>query len=446
MAQRTPYYRLSIIIATAIAAPLWSMPEDCVDIAKMNPAIKVKLAYSSTENFLNEDAYGNLEICYLHKEAATKLSKAQELLNGKKKGYRIVVYDGLRPHDVQYKMWYLVAGTDKQKYVADPNSGSIHNYGAAVDATLADSLGSPLDMGTPFDYFGDLAQPRFEQTFLAKGALTKKQIENRELLREIMRAAGFRGIATEWWHFDAFPKEEAKKRFQMVECIIDDNEKSIARENANGLSRDENGYCLLIRGESQKIYLLKNNEIELAYDVEIGMNGLGKMKEGDRKTPLGNYSIKWMVSRNGPPKQNPAGVGSFVKDGETYAVLNTELYFGELGGIRVKLLPDGTKAVSNDPHDRPLSGEEMKIASDEKLWTNAYGGKNIFVMALNYPNEKDRNENKTGSCIEIHASATLEGKGYKAYSGTYGCIALFSDYAKLIYAKVNPGTPVRIVR
>ncbi len=191
-----------------------------VDIQTLNNDILVYLAYSTTNNFMGEDVYGDLETCYLRKEVALKLSLAQTILTNKKKGYHLLVYDGLRPKSVQYKMWELVKGTSKQKYVANPETGSIHNYGAAVDLTIADENGMPLDMGTPYDYFGDLAQPRYEEKFLKQGLLTTTQINHRKLLRKIMAEAGFLNINIEWWHFNAFTVQEVKQKFDSVEFIL----------------------------------------------------------------------------------------------------------------------------------------------------------------------------------------------------------------------------------
>ena len=192
------------------------------------------------------------------------------------------------------------------------------------------------------------------------------------------------------------------------------------------LNRDESGFCLLVLGGSKEIYLLQGNQVKLCFPVAIGENGVGKVKEGDNKTPLGDYCIKWMVSRNGPAKTNPGGQSSLVVDGETYSIRDTELYFGQL-------------------EHAGLSGQELKIAQDEKLWTAAYGGEHVFVMALNYPNEKDKREGKTGSSIEIHSSAILADEELETYRGTLGCIALVPPHAKDIYEHIEPGTLVRIV-
>jgi D-alanyl-D-alanine dipeptidase len=286
--------------------------EDVVAVSQPVNNIRVHLAYSTSDNFLHEDVYGDLEECYLRREVVKMLTTAQTLLEEKRKGYQLIVYDCLRPRSVQYKMWRLVKGTGEEVYVADPEKGSIHNFGAAVDLSIVDQEGNILDMGTPFDYFGDLAQPRYEDRFLQEGALTKNQVENRRLLREVMERAGFQTIPDEWWHFNAFSLEEVKRRFAIVEFLAPRAEIEDALHKARDLPRDKNGFCLLVEASEKKMYLIKNNTIQLVFDVALGKKGLGKTREGDHKTPLGDYRIKWMVSRNGPPKQNPGGLASLV--------------------------------------------------------------------------------------------------------------------------------------
>lgn len=419
--------------------------DDVVDVTRINNRILVNLVYSTPDNFLHDDVYGDLTACYLRREAAEKLSRAQSLLDEKKKGFRLMVYDCLRPRSIQHEMWRVVKGTPQEPYVADPEKGSIHNFGAAVDLTIIDERGMPLDMGSPFDSFGDDSQPRLEDQLLRQGRLTERQVANRHLLRGVMEETGFRGIPEEWWHFEAFPYEEAVKRYPLVEFLLPaERASSILRRTAD-LQRDEYGYCLFVKASEKKIYVIKHNAIELVFDVAIGKGGLGKKREGDGKTPLGDYAIKWMVSRNGPLKENPGGAGSFIVDGKTYAVLDTELYFGDLGSIRVRTLPDATRRVSTSPQDRPITAEEIAIARDEQLWTDSYGGKDAYIMALNYPTAQERAEGKTGSCIEIHASSNLEKAGYRNYEGTLGCVSLYPAFARMIYERVNPGTPVRIV-
>jgi len=188
-----------------------------VDIQTICPDILVELKYATEDNFLHKNVYGDLKKCYLVKEAASKLAAAQKNLAALKPGWRLKVFDGARPRRIQSAMWALVKGSPQQPFVANPKTGSNHNYGAAVDLTVVDGKGQELDMGTKFDFFGDLAQPRFEDTFLKQGALTADQVMNRRLLRKVMTEAGFISISSEWWHFDAFPTDEVRRRFKIIE-------------------------------------------------------------------------------------------------------------------------------------------------------------------------------------------------------------------------------------
>jgi len=247
------------------------------DIQKLNPDIAVKLMYSTTDNFIGQDAYGDLETCYLVVEAAEKLSQAQKLLDQANPGYKLIVYDGLRPRSVQQIMWDLVKGTDFQPYVANPLTGSIHNYGAAIDLSIIDPNGTPLDMGTPFDFFGELAQPGLEQQFLKEGKLTEKQIANRLLLRNTMKKAGFYELSIEWWHFNAFPTKYIKANYQIIETLtrreINMNKNQLeeiyigSSENYTILYEPKNKFYILniiIHDESRYFLLHGNYSIKVA--------------------------------------------------------------------------------------------------------------------------------------------------------------------------------------
>lgn len=188
-----------------------------VDVATLVPTLAVDLRYSTPENFMHADVYGSFARCYLQPEVAKRLVAAAAALAKAQPESRLLVYDCARPRRVQVIMWELVKGTPEQRYVASPKAGSIHNFGAAVDLTLADAQGKPLDMGSPYDFFGDLAEPRHEERLLASGALTAAQLNNRRLLRTLMTDAGFRSIPNEWWHFDAYSRAQAKARFAIVE-------------------------------------------------------------------------------------------------------------------------------------------------------------------------------------------------------------------------------------
>ena len=192
------------------------LPPGFVDLSD-DPAILVDLRYASTRNFVGRNVYGGFDRLVLHDIAAAKLRAAATLLARRRPDLRLLVFDGLRPNRIQRIFWDMVRGTPQQAYVGDPAVGSVHGFGLAVDLSLADSQGRELDMGTPFDDFSPLAEPRLEARFLASGALDRQQIDNRLLLRHAMEEAGFIALPIEWWHFDAVPAETARARFSLVE-------------------------------------------------------------------------------------------------------------------------------------------------------------------------------------------------------------------------------------
>ncbi|MCH8886957.1 MAG: M15 family metallopeptidase [SAR324 cluster bacterium] len=181
------------------------------------PALVIDLKYATKDNFVGENLYGPFRKAYLHREAAAKLKRAIHNLKVLAPGFRFVIFDALRPRSVQWLLWNKVVGTPEQKYVANPSRGSVHNYGFALDLSLLDAAGREVDMGTPFDNFTRLAQPRYERHFLKTGRLTKAQYRNRRLLKRVMHAAGFRRISNEWWHFNALSIRVLRKNYRIVE-------------------------------------------------------------------------------------------------------------------------------------------------------------------------------------------------------------------------------------
>ena len=190
-----------------------------VNIKMLDSSIIVDLKYSTNDNFLLTDVYGDLNNAYLQQEVVAKLLRAQQLLKLRFPYYSLIVYDAVRPRSIQLKMWDSidVPAYERSKYVSNPHNGSLHNYGAAVDLSIIDDNGIALDMGTPYDFFGEMAYPREEQRLLQEGKLTYKQLNNRKILRDVMAQAGFSGITTEWWHFNSCSRNEAAGRYKIVE-------------------------------------------------------------------------------------------------------------------------------------------------------------------------------------------------------------------------------------
>lgn len=201
-----------------------SLEQSIIDAGLINiqdsiPSILVDLKYSTTDNFMEEDVYGQMSRAYLQAEVVSSLKKSQLSLKAIDSSLTLLVYDAVRPRSVQQIMWDIVdlPVWEKGKFVSNPANGSVHNYGCAVDLTIAKTDGTPLDMGAGYDDPAKIAYPRYEQVYLDSGLLNTDQIANRELLREVMRDGGFWGIATEWWHFNRYSRDRAKTMFEILE-------------------------------------------------------------------------------------------------------------------------------------------------------------------------------------------------------------------------------------
>ena len=221
----------NLMVFIVLASSHYAWAQDCsyekamlkqglVEVSQAVPGLRVELKYATQDNFMKRDVYGCLKHGYLQKEVIEMLKKAQKSLEANKPGYHLLIYDAARPLSIQWILWNTLTQYPpniRKNYVADPREHSIHNYGSAIDLTVADEKGTALDLGTSFDFFVELAYPSKEQELLAQHKLTKKAYENREILRNAMKSAGFMPIEYEWWHFNAFSRVEAKSRYQVVQ-------------------------------------------------------------------------------------------------------------------------------------------------------------------------------------------------------------------------------------
>lgn len=189
-----------------------------VDLKSIVPEVIVDLRYATTNNFTGKNLYGCLKKAYVHPELAISIKKAQQILNEIKPGYRLIIYDAARPLQVQKILsdHLQMPSSKKWKYLSNPARGSLHNYGLAIDVSIVDENNNELDMGTPYDFFGPEAEPIHELELLKQGKLTSKQIENRKLLRKIMRAANLQNIPTEWWHFQLMTRNQAELKYKLI--------------------------------------------------------------------------------------------------------------------------------------------------------------------------------------------------------------------------------------
>lgn len=180
------------VLAWALCACHGHRPaaEPLVDFHSRHPAAVLEIRYATADNFTHQAVYP-VARCALRRSVAERLDLAAQELE--RRGLRLKVFDCYRPLSVQKAFWRLVPD---ERYVADPKKGSRHNRGAAVDVSLTDARGADLEMPTGYDDFTERAHRDW-------GLASPAAKENRQLLEDVMRAHGFVGLPTEWWHFDA---------------------------------------------------------------------------------------------------------------------------------------------------------------------------------------------------------------------------------------------------
>ncbi len=184
-------------------------PSGFVLLADYVPHIIQEIRYYSTYNFIGERIDGYEEPCaLLTKEAARALKSVSNEFAVQ--GLRLKVFDAYRPARAvrQFVLWgiedqdirmkpYFYPDLQKQElfsggYIAKKSS---HSRGSAIDLTLLNmETGKEIDMGGPFDFFGELSHPDFK-------GITDEQFENRMNLQRVMIRNGFAPIDCEWWHF-----------------------------------------------------------------------------------------------------------------------------------------------------------------------------------------------------------------------------------------------------
>ncbi|MDJ0816147.1 MAG: M15 family metallopeptidase [Desulfobacterales bacterium] len=189
-----------------------------VDISTIDNTIQVDLVNSDPKkNYFRENYYNSLDKAYLRKEVAVKLSKAQRTLKTKHPKYSLLILDAARPRSVSKKMYEKMKGTKFEKYVANPKKGSMHNYGIAVDITIVDGNSNEIDMGfSPFRKSNLELYWQFAKLKMGF-KLNKEQAENRKLLSDTMQKAGFLPLSYEWWHFNGMPKDQARRKYKIIE-------------------------------------------------------------------------------------------------------------------------------------------------------------------------------------------------------------------------------------
>lgn len=193
-------------------------PEEAgfVSMRTLVPDLGMEIRYAGSHNFVGTpiDGYEAPE-CYLLRPVAEALQRVELALREKRQ--RLLIYDCYRPVRAvaHFMRWARDPGDQAHKaefyptldksrlvpqYIAE-RSG--HSRGATVDLTVmqcdTNTHCTPLDMGTNFDYFGELAHTDSPN-------VSPAQRENRRALRAAMEREGFRNYPDEWWHYSLVPE------------------------------------------------------------------------------------------------------------------------------------------------------------------------------------------------------------------------------------------------
>ncbi len=180
-----------------------------VSLGEYIPEVLLEIRYYSAFNFVGERIDGYEEpAALMTREAAEALRGVSREMG--QRGLLLKIYDAYRPQGAvdHFMRWAADPGDLRMKaffypdlakdriipegYIAE-HSG--HSRGSTVDLTLFDMrAGRDLDMGGPFDFFGERSHASF-------AGVSPEQRGNRMLLREAMERGGFRPLEEEWWHF-----------------------------------------------------------------------------------------------------------------------------------------------------------------------------------------------------------------------------------------------------
>ncbi len=169
--------------------------------------------------------YGDRSPYFLRAGVLNQLIRAQLALQAKRPGWRLQIFDAYRPVLVQQFMvdYTFQQLADSQGLSPDelselersrlldqvltfwaiPSQNAAtpppHSTGAAIDLTLSDADGNPIDMGSPIDEISPRSYPNY---FADRSEVrAQKAHHHRRLLVEIMTSAGFYQHPNEWWHF-----------------------------------------------------------------------------------------------------------------------------------------------------------------------------------------------------------------------------------------------------
>lgn len=165
---------------------------ELVELVKLDPTIRLDIRYATKNNFLGRRVYKEAR-AFLQRPAAEALVRVSHALRAQ--GFGLAVFDGYRPWQVT-KVFWDATPADRKEFVADPQKGSRHNRGCAVDVTLFDlQTGQEVQMPSEYDEMTERSHINYK---CASAEATRL----RDVLRAAMEAEGFSVYEPEWWHYD----------------------------------------------------------------------------------------------------------------------------------------------------------------------------------------------------------------------------------------------------
>ena len=165
---------------------------DFIELANVDPSIRLDIRYAGANNFLSTPVYTQAR-AFMQRPAAEALLRVLHKLQPL--GYGLLIHDAYRPWYVT-KIFWDATPPEGKIFVANPQDGSKHNRGCAVDLTLYDlANGQPVEMPGLYDEMSPRSFPDFPGG-------TSLQRWHRDLLRRAMESEGYTVNEDEWWHFD----------------------------------------------------------------------------------------------------------------------------------------------------------------------------------------------------------------------------------------------------
>jgi D-alanyl-D-alanine dipeptidase len=227
-------FLLTIIVLPAAALAASTLPRGFVYLRDIDPTIVQDIRYAGSHNFVGRPIKGYLAAeCILSASAANALVRVQRALAEKQ--LSLIVWDCYRPKRavVDFYQWTKDPSRTEMKAEFYPRTDkrmlfalgyltirSAHSRGSTVDLGIVPSgfssapppnppqplqaCTSPkgerfedgtIDLGTGYDCLDVLGST----SNAGVGAIA---LRNRQTLKSVMRAAGFRSYFREWWHFE----------------------------------------------------------------------------------------------------------------------------------------------------------------------------------------------------------------------------------------------------